>query len=119
MWPPIFGQPLLTAQMGYGRDLKFGMDSWVEDRRITKAIFEFSFLNRAMAMGGKPFSLISGRNGGFSTIARPRGGNSKIASVILLTAIQQSMSGSGSVVLEKKGIKPVEPASSKYRVFHS
>ena len=35
--------------MGYGTDLKFGMDSWVEDRRgITEAIFEFPFLSRAM-----------------------------------------------------------------------
>ena len=56
MWPP---PP--TAIMGYGRDLKYGMDSWVEDRRrMTEAIFEFPFLSQAM--GEKPFSLIDGRN---------------------------------------------------------
>ena len=51
--PPI-------AQTGYGRVLKFGMDSGIKDRTaVTRAIFEFPLLGRAK--GKKQFSLLSGK----------------------------------------------------------
>ena len=53
--PPQMTAPP-TAHMEYGRDLKFGMDSWVEDR--TRVPMQFPLLSRAI--GEKQFSLIGG-----------------------------------------------------------
>ena len=61
--------PPPKAQLGYGRELKFGIDSWVEDRRRkTEAIFEFPPLGQAM-VEKPPFRPLICKNG-FSPIAR-------------------------------------------------